>query len=204
MPPPDAPPPALLTASGLALSRGGRTLFSGLDITLPAGGIVLVRGPNGAGKSSLLLALAGILRCDAGRIDRGEEPPPLHLLTHQAALKPRLTVAENLDFWRRVNGPTGIPVAAALDTVGLATLGPIAAGHLSAGQGRRLALARLLVSQRSVWLLDEPTAALDAAGRDLLGALLRDHIAGGGGAIVATHDDIPGLGEAPALTLGAR
>jgi heme exporter protein A len=196
--------PALLAVSGLSLSRGGRVLVTGLDFNLPRGGVLLVRGPNGAGKSSLLLALAGVLRPDAGtlRWNLGGAPG-IHVLGHQPALKPRLTLGETLRFWRTLNGPGEMTVEDALASVGLGGLGAIEAGHLSAGQARRLALARLLLSPRPVWLLDEPTAALDSEGAALVGRLIDAHAAGGGGAIVATHDEIA-LATAPqTLTLGA-
>lgn len=198
-------PPPLLTANGLSLSRGGRMLFSGLELALRPGAALLVRGPNGAGKSSLLLALAGILRPDGGRIGWSGDPdrPHLHLLAHTTGLKGRLTVGENLGFWRRLNGPSTTSVADALAVVGLGGLGAASAGHLSAGQGKRLALARLLVNRRPLWLLDEPTAALDAEGQRLLGALIAAHLADGGGAIIATHDEVAGLSGAPTLMLGA-
>jgi heme exporter protein A len=193
MTPANALPPALLEVSGLTVSRGGRTLFASLDLRLAASETLLIRGPNGVGKSSLLLALAGILRPETGSIrwTGPEEAPQIHLLAHSNGVKPRLTLSENLDFWSRLNGPGGLATAAALERVGLGTLGGIEAGHLSAGQTRRLTLARLLVSQRKIWLLDEPTAALDAAGHGLVGEMLAEHAASGGGAIVATHDDIP-------------
>jgi heme exporter protein A len=197
-------PARILTVSGLCLNRGGRPLFEGLGFELGPSETLLVRGPNGAGKSSLLLTLAGILRPDMGAIHWLTDEPVLHLLGHQSGIKPRLTLNENLRFWRTVNGPNGIAVEAALDRVGLAGLGPIEANHLSAGQTRRLALARLLVSHRDVWLLDEPTAALDKAGHALVGELVATHAAAGGAALVATHDDIPGLALARSLTLGAR
>jgi heme exporter protein A len=195
-------PNPLLTAQKLSLVRGGRMLFEAVDLALLPGQFLLLRGPNGAGKSSLLLTLTGSLRPEAGNIGP-EEHEPLHLLGHSSAVKSRLTLAENLAFWRTVNGPTGIGVDAALDRVGLGGLGPIEAGHLSAGQTRRLALARLLVTDRKIWLLDEPLAALDAAGDELLVALIADRLASGGAVIAATHDDIPGatgtllLGTAP-------
>jgi heme exporter protein A len=203
MTPQTAETPALSTVSGLELSRGGRLLAQGLDFNLPRGGVLLVLGPNGAGKSSLLLALAGILRPGAGTIHwELRETRAIHLLAHQAALKPRLTLAETLRFWRTMNGPGEMAVETALETVGLGGLGAIEAGHLSAGQGRRLALARLLLSPRPVWLLDEPTAALDADGAALVGRLIDAHAAAGGGAIVATHDAIGLTTAAQNLTLG--
>ena len=194
---------ALLTVSGLSLSRGGRMLASGLDFNLARGGVLLVRGPNGAGKSSLLLTLAGVLRPAAGTVRWFfDDGPGIHVVGHQAALKPRLTLAETLGFWRTLNGPGEMAVDRALETVGLGGLGAIEAGHLSAGQGRRLALARLLLSPRPVWLLDEPTASLDADGAALVGRLIDAHAADGGAAIVATHDDIALTMPTQSLSLG--
>jgi heme exporter protein A len=181
----------LLAGQNLTLVRGGRQLFEGVNLSLAAGDVLLLRGPNGAGKSSLLLTLAGLLRPVNGAI-APDEPQPMHLLAHSSAVKTRLTLAENLTFWRRVNGETGLAVQAALERVGLGGLGTIEAGHLSAGQTRRLALARLLVTDRKIWLLDEPLAALDDAGARLLAALVAERAASGGGVIAATHDDIPG------------
>jgi heme exporter protein A len=191
----------LLTVRDLALSRGGRRLFEGLGFTLTAGGMLLLRGPNGAGKSSLLLALAGVLRPERGGIDWGGEPPPMHLLAHAAGVKPRLTLAENLDFWRRVNGAGGLATTDALDRVGLGGLGHLDAGYLSAGQTRRLALARLLVTDRPLWLLDEPTASLDAAGEAMVAGLVAGRLGSGGAVIAATHHDI--RGATATLVLGA-
>ena len=186
-------PHPLLTVENLALSRGGRQLFAGLGFSLSPGQLLALRGPNGAGKSSLLLALAGILRPAAGRLDwHAEEPPKLHLLAHQPGVKARLTLAENLDFWRAVNGPTGLAASAALERVGLGALGGLDAGYLSAGQTRRLALARLLVT--------DPLSALDAAGDALVAGLIADRLATGGAIVAATHDDLPGATRT--LTLG--
>ncbi len=194
-------PNPLLTVENLALRRGERQLFDGLGFVVAPGTLLLLRGPNGAGKSSLLLALAGILRPDAGKIDwHAEDPPPLHILAHSPGVKTRLTLRENLQFWRQVNGPTGILPDAALDAVGLGDLGALDAGYLSAGQTKRLALARLLVTDRLLWLLDEPTAALDARGDQLVAGLIAQRLATGGAVIAATHDDIAGVTET--LTLG--
>ncbi|GAB5429188.1 MAG: hypothetical protein Devi2KO_26470 [Devosia indica] len=118
-------------------------------------------------------------------------------------MRPRLSVVETLKFWADINGPGDVPPTTALDRVGLGRTAHLDAGYLSAGQQRRLVLARLLVSPRPVWLLDEPSAALDAAGRDLVAALLADHLRNGGLAVIATHDDIA-LPGAATLTLGAR
>ena len=191
----------LLTVDALALSRGGRLLFEGIGFTLAPGDLLALRGANGAGKSSLLLALAGILRPAAGRIDwHAEEAPKLHLLGHLPGIKARLTLAENLDFWRAVNGPTGMATGAALATVGLGGLDDLDAGYLSAGQTRRLALARLLVTERRIWLLDEPHAALDAEGDGLVGRIVAAHRATGGAVIAATHDALADTTHT--LTLG--
>ena len=192
----------LLSVENLALSRGGRALFAGLGFSLGPGGLLLLRGPNGAGKSSLLLALLGVLRPEAGTIDwHAEEPPRLHYVGHQAGVKTRLTLLENLRFWRDVNGETGIGAEAALEAVGLGAIGALDAGYLSAGQTRRLALARLLVTDRKVWLLDEPLAALDAEGALLAVRLIARRLETGGAVIAATHDDIAGMTET--LMLGA-
>jgi len=194
-----SPPPPLLAAHALALSRGGKELVAGLSFAVGAGELLVLRGPNGAGKSSLLLALAGILTPASGTIVRPETPP--HLLAHAAGVKARLTLAENLAFWRALNGPTGLAPAAALERVGLGGLGGLEAGHLSAGQARRLALGRLIVSDRPLWLLDEPLAALDAAGAALVGRLLGERLATGGAVVAATHDDIPVAAGIPTTTL---
>jgi len=192
----------LLSVENLALSRGGRALFAGLGFSLGPGGLLLLRGPNGAGKSSLLLALLGVLRPEAGTIDwHAEEPPKLHYVGHQAGVKTRLTLLENLRFWRDVNGKTGIGAEAALEEVGLGAIGALDAGYLSAGQTRRLALARLLVTDRKVWLLDEPLAALDTEGALLAVRLIARRLETGGAVIAATHDDIAGMTET--LMLGA-
>jgi heme exporter protein A len=196
--------PMLIQVTTLGLSRGGRLLFDDLSFHLWRQGILLVKGPNGIGKSSLLQVVAGILRPDAGRVGwylDEPEAPGLHYLGHAPGVKTRLTAAENLAFWRQINGPTGISVDDALDQVGLRGLAGIEAGHLSAGQTRRLALARLLVSRRPVWLLDEPTSSLDTAGHELVGRMMRNHAASGGTVMAATHDDIPGLEAAHTLDL---
>lgn len=178
-----------LRTTALACGRGGMPLVAGLDLAVHAGRCLVLRGPNGAGKSTLLLTLAGLVAPLAGTVEIGAEDG-IHLLSHRNAVKPRLSVRENLDFWARVNGPTGIQPLAALESVGLGPITHLDAGYLSAGQTRRLALARLLVSRRPVWLLDEPTAALDTEGHALVAALIGEHLAGGGLAIAATHDPL--------------
>ena len=186
-------PSLTLRASGLCCGRGGMALTSNLSFSVRAGRCLLLRGPNGSGKTTLLLTLAGVVAPLEGSfaIEGGDEDEGvLHYCGHRNAIKPRLTVLENIQFWAEVNGAAGIPAAAALDEVGLGHLATLDAGYLSAGQSRRLALARLLVSHRPIWLLDEPTAALDTEGHDLVTRLLDRHLDMGGLAIAATHDPI--------------
>lgn len=196
MTPPHALPPRRLQVSGLSCRRGERLLIDGLDFAVGPGEILLLRGPNGAGKTTLLLALAGIVRPDAGSIVVSTEDGSagagvhLHLLPHLPAVKARLTVAENLRFWADVNGGDRALIAPALEAVGLALIQTLAAGYLSAGQTRRLALARLLVADRPVWLMDEPTAALDHEGELLVGRLIDAHLLRGGLVVAATHHDL--------------
>ena len=194
-----------LSAAGLAASRGGRPVFADLSFTLSSGELLAVTGPNGAGKSTLLRLIAGLLRPTAGTVVlEGAEDADIgtqsHYLGHLDALKPALTVRQNLNFWRKLWG--GGDVEAALDAVGLEPLGDLHAAVLSAGQKRRVALARLLVARRVLWLLDEPATALDAAAEAGLGRLIADHLAGGGMAIAATHRDLP-LTPTAVLALGA-
>lgn len=198
-------PRLFLRTSDLACGRGGMVLARNLALAVAPGTGLLLRGPNGAGKSTLLLTLAGLLPPLAGTIEiEGHDPEAgkvLHHCGHRNAVRARLGVAETLKFWAAINGATGMPAEAALERVGLGRLARLDAAYLSAGQQRRLALARLLVSRRPLWLLDEPSAALDAEGQALLGSLLEEHFAAGGLAVIATHDAIAADGLAT-LTLG--
>ena len=186
-------PPTALSATGLSVGRGGLTLAENLTFSVSSGQCLLLRGPNGTGKTTLLATLAAMVRPLDGSVvvQAGDtEAAMVHYCGHRNAIKQRLTVSENLAFWRAINGPTGADVALALATMGLGALADLDAGYLSAGQTRRLALARLLVSLRPVWLLDEPTAALDSAGHHLVSTLIERHLDMGGLAIAATHDPI--------------
>jgi heme exporter protein A len=200
-----------LSASKLACARGGRLVFEDLSFALGAGEALVLTGPNGSGKSSLLRQIAGLLDVAAGAITLEGGDPDLtlaeqtHYLGHLDALKPAMTVTETLGFWASWFGaPDASPdIPAALDGMGLAPLADLPVAYLSAGQKRRLALARLLVAPRPVWLLDEPTVALDAASIVQLGRAMRSHLAGGGLIIAATHLDL-GLAGARTLRLGAE
>src|SRR5947209_13951123 len=195
-----------LSASGLGCVRGSRSVFDSVNLQLSSGEALALVGPNGSGKSSLLRLVAGLLRESAGRIELGGGAPDqtrseqAHYLGHLDALKPSLTVAENLAFWVRYLGGDGATLAAALAGLGLGSLAELPAAYLSAGQRRRLSLARLVAVPRPIWLLDEPTSALDAAGQERLADLMRRHLSGGGLILAATHGPL-GI-EASELKLG--
>jgi heme exporter protein A len=182
-----------LSGTNLTCRRGGRDIFVGLNFSVASGEALMVSGRNGAGKSSLLRMLAGLVRVVEGSLDLAGGDRDLtigeqaHYLGHQDALKPSLSVAENLEFWTGFLGPTIASRSAALAAVGLDTLADLPAGYLSAGQRRRLSLARLLAVKRPIWLLDEPASTLDAAGQRRLRDFMRSHLAAGGLIIAATH-----------------
>ena len=196
-----------LAGTDLACVRGGRQVFRGLSFTLGAGEALLVTGPNGAGKSSLLRLVAGLVRPDAGRLDFEGGDPELtvgehvHYLGHQDALKSSLSVRENLAFWAQFLGGGPAKGEAALVAVGLDGLARLPASYLSAGQRRRLSLARLIAVERPIWLLDEPTTALDTLGQAMLAELMRVHLASSGLILAAAHGPI-GLDESKELRLG--
>ena len=173
--------------------RGGREVFSGLDFEASSGEALAVTGPNGSGKTSLLRLIAGLLTIADGSIglEGGETeltlPEQAHYLGHRDALKSALSVMENLSFWRDFLGGETFDTGASLAAVGLDHAAHLPAAYLSAGQRRRLSIARLLVVRRPVWLLDEPANALDSAGQSMFAALMGDHLARGGLIVAATH-----------------
>ena len=182
-----------LSGRGIRCVRGGREVFSALDFETSSGEALAVTGPNGSGKTSLLRLIAGLLTIAGGSIDLegGEKelnlPEQAHYLGHRDALKPALSVLENLAFWRDFLGGEALDPAQSLAAVGLDHAARLPAAYLSAGQRRRLSIARLLAVRRPVWLLDEPTNALDATGQSLFTGLMTDHLARGGLIVAATH-----------------
>lgn len=187
---------ALLSVRDLSVARGGLRVLDGISFDLAPGQALILRGPNGLGKTTLLRCLAGLQAPVQGQIDC---PPESHAYAgHADGLKPALTVVENLAFWAQVFG--GGDVGAAVDRMNLRALAGRPAHMLSAGQKRRLGLARLLVTGRALWLLDEPTVSLDADSVALFADVLRAHLGQGGGAVIATHIDLS-LPEARLLDL---
>ncbi len=203
-----------LSGRDLACIRGGRQVFSRINFSVAAGHALVLTGSNGAGKSSLLRMIAGLIRPASGAItfDGGDAELSVgeqaHYVGHVDPLKPALTVTENLAFWARfLNGKAAAGLADVIErslaATALADLGDLPAGYLSAGQRRRLSLARVLAAPRPIWLLDEPTAALDDASQGRLRQLMLDHLGGGGIVVAATHGPL-GLEAATELRLGAR
>ncbi|WP_297254743.1 heme ABC exporter ATP-binding protein CcmA [Bosea sp. (in: a-proteobacteria)] len=199
--------PTSLHAEDLACRRGGRLIFEGVSLTLRPGEAIALTGRNGAGKSSLIAMLCGRLRPERGaiRLEGGQDEADLaglaHLVGHRDGLKTALTARENLAFAQDVLGDAAATPEEALSLVGLGHAAQLPAGYLSAGQRRRVALARLLVSRRPYWLLDEPLSALDAASQAMVAGLMRDHLAQGGAILAATHGPL-GLDGARDVRIG--
>ena len=168
-------------------------MFSGLDFAASAGEALAVTGPNGAGKTSLLRQIAGLLTIAGGSIDLEGSDGELtlaeqaHYLGHRDALKPALSVMENLTFWRDFLGGEASDAKESLAAVVLSHTAQLPAVVLSAGQRRRLSIARLLSVRRPIWLLDEPTSTLDSAGQTMFAALMEEHLGRGGMIVAATH-----------------
>ncbi|MFM9848978.1 MAG: heme ABC exporter ATP-binding protein CcmA [Hyphomicrobiaceae bacterium] len=202
-----------LAADELAVIRGERIVFSDVSFSVSEGEALILTGPNGSGKTTLIRTIAGLIKPSAGelRLDAGDAECTIgqhcHYVGHRGAVKSSMTVLENLAFWRsflakdsidRLRGRDG----AALDAFGLLELSPIPAGYLSDGQKRRLGLARLLLTRRRIWLLDEPYASLDAASQGILDAVIDRHLRTGGIAVIATHQPID-VSSQRELRLGA-
>jgi heme exporter protein A len=214
----------LFEGRGLDCRRGGRLVFAGLDFSLGAGELLVLTGANGSGKSSLLRVLAGLLAPNQGellwqghgvRADLSAHRARLQYLGHLNAIKPRLTVLENLAFWARFSGGTDAMIREALAHFGLAQLAEVPGQFLSAGQKRRLALCRLLARPSELWLLDEPAVGLDRESEARLDAAIARHRAAGGLVVIASHtpvaaedqralslDDFTRTAIAPAATSG--
>ena len=176
----------MLTLNGVGISRGGWPVLDGIDLSLAAGELVLVKGPNGIGKTTLLRTISGLQNPDSGSIDRPEGG--LAYSGHLDGLKSNLSVRENLTFWASIYGAQGID--AALDAFDLRSLARRRVASLSAGQRRRAGLSRLVLSGAPLWIMDEPTTSLDQANSARVVDALRTHLASGGAAIVATHLDL--------------
>jgi len=209
---PRNPIPVQLIAEDLTIDRGARRVIDRLSFAVATGEVLVLTGANGAGKTTLLRALAGFIGIEAGTLRLEGGDPELtvgeqaHVVGHANAVKASLTVAENLAFWSDYLGapePGDDRIASALRHFGLEDLADFPAAYLSAGQKRRLGLARLLVAKRTLWLLDEPTVSLDAASSERLAAAINDHTKEGGLAVVATHLPLP-LERVRSLTLGSQ
>jgi len=201
-----------LTAETLSARRGEDLIFKDISFDLGKGEALVLTGRNGSGKSTLLRVIAGLLRPETGRVtwhsDAAESgmraAEACHYLGHRNAMKAELSVSENLSFWKDffgdVRGGKGISVGEAAEAVGLGGITHLPFGYLSAGQQRRMAFAKLLVSRRPVWILDEPTAALDVNAEGVFTALIKAHLAGGGIVLAATHQPL-GLENAKELRM---
>ncbi|MGR3504211.1 heme ABC exporter ATP-binding protein CcmA [Pseudaestuariivita sp.] len=176
----------MLAVRDLAVGRSGTAVLEGLTFDVTAGRALILRGPNGIGKTTLLRTIAGLQPPLDGTIEMEEGAAAY--ASHADGIKTALTVGENLSFWAEVFGTAGID--AALDAFDLQGLRDRPAGKLSAGQKRRVGLARILVAQRPLWVMDEPTVSLDAFTVKAFAELVREHLAGGGAALIATHIDL--------------
>jgi len=193
--------PISLVVEGLSAKRGEDLIFKDISFILTAGEALIVTGANGSGKSTLLRVLAGLLAAESGSMlldgmvgDIGHPRELCHYLGHRNAMKRELTVEENLSFWKSFMGDSeggvGTGIEEAAEALGLGGIAHLPFGYLSAGQQRRMAMAKLLVAYRPVWLLDEPTAALDASADRLFATLVTRHLCAGGIVVAATHQPL--------------
>lgn len=201
-----------LTAENLSARRGDDFIFMNVSLKLTDGEALILTGPNGSGKSTLLRVLAGLLSPESGTIKIAGEgvekdaraAEASHYLGHRNAMKQELTVAENLRFWKEflgdINGGKSVSIEEAAEIVGLAGITHLPFGYLSAGQQRRFAMAKLLVAWRPIWILDEPTAALDANADRMFTGLVQAHLGKGGIVLAATHQPL-GLENARELRM---
>lgn len=188
---------AMLTANGLGVMRGDRTLFAGVHVSVCARELVLLRGQNGAGKTTLLRLLTGLSAAESGKITR---TVPHHWIGHRKGLKPHETPATHLQHWANAWGVEPDKIHAALEAVSLLRAADVPTGHLSQGQQHRTALARLLLQDRPLWLLDEPFAAMDDSGVAMIKSRIEQHCASGGAVIAAVHGNY-GLTPTQEITL---
>lgn len=190
------PTGAALSLRDVAVARDGRRIVEGVTFDLPAGGAIILKGPNGSGKTTLLRALAGLSPIETGVIDlrvNGEAQTSTRRASivfcgHADAVKAQLSVRENIVFWRQLYGAAPSQIEDALAAFDLAALSAKRAANLSAGQRRRLSLSRLVIAAKPIWLLDEPTASVDATHSARIEAVVSRHLGSGGSAIIATHD----------------
>lgn len=201
-----------LTAENLSARRGEDLIFKDISFVLDQGKSLVLTGRNGSGKSTLLRTVAGLLRPESGRVIwQSESTDPgmraaeaCHYLGHRNAMKAEMTVSENLSFWKEFlgdfSGGHGMSPGEAAESVGLGGIVHLPFGYLSAGQQRRMAFAKLLVAWRPVWILDEPTAALDVSAEEVFTGLIKEHLAAGGIALAATHQPL-GLENARELRM---
>lgn len=187
-----------ISITSLAVARAGIAVLEGVSFALAPGQALVLRGPNGIGKTTLLRTIAGLQPPLAGKVHA--EPDSIAYSAHADGAKSSLTVAENLTFWAAIYGNAGA-AKAAMAAMNLTDLAARPAGNLSAGQKRRLGLARLLVTGRPIWVMDEPTVSLDTASVALFAEVVAGHLATGGMALIATHIDL-GLAAAGSLDLG--
>lgn len=182
----------LIEGKSLSCHRSARLVFAGLDFTMKSGMALMVQGANGAGKTTLLRLIAGLLPLSGGSLKRPETASLYHYLGHQNALKKQKTVKENLSFWAEFhgNGASRISTTEILEAAGIGGLADMKTAALSSGQQRRLALTRLIVAPRPIWLLDEPLTGLDDNGKDWLTDMARTHLEQKGLIIAASHEPL--------------